>query len=141
MDIRKLPIGVAMALGQHLIARCHIVALFFWIVYYVSSSAIVFQEIAFWICWENRKTLEHNILSGRSKKLAFPMLAVIVLITIGCQADRELTKSQREDVIASAFLSENGERKRNHISASETHHIFNEQRGKQSRDKKKFRSR
>ena len=71
---------------------------------------------------KNRKTLEHNILSGRSKKLAFPMLAVIMLITIGCQADRELTKSQREDVIAPVSLSsqkmENA--KENKISASAT---------------------
>ena len=79
---------------------------------------------------KNRKTLEHNILSGRSKKLAFPMLAVIVLITIGCQADRELTKSQREDVIAPVSLSsqktENA--KENHISASENaSHLYKEQ--------------
>ena len=79
---------------------------------------------------KNRKTLEHNILSGLSKKLAFPMLAVIMLITIGCQADRELTKSQREDVIAPVSLSsqkmENA--KENHISASENaSHLYKEQ--------------
>ena len=79
---------------------------------------------------KNRKTLEHNILSVRRKKLDFPILVVIILITIGCQADRELTKSQREDVIAPISLSsqKTEKAKENQISASEkASHLYEEQ--------------